>query len=55
MYFTNKENADASDITFYVKDQAIADNCYAAFSTSHSYGMLIKSLDGQTEFYNTLI
>lgn len=54
MYFTNKENADASAITFYVKDQAMADNCYAAFSTSHSYGMLIKSLDGQTEFYNTL-
>ena len=54
MYFTNKENADASGITFYVQDQAMADTCYAAFSTSHSYGMLIKSLDGATEYYNTL-
>jgi len=52
MYFTNKEDADASGITFYVKDQAMADVLYSAFSTSHSYGMLIKSLDGQTEFYN---
>ena len=54
MYFTNKENADASGITFYVKDQAMADNLYAALSTSSSYGLLIKSLDGNTDFYNTL-
>ena len=54
MYFTNKENGDASAITFYVKDQAMADNLYNAFSTSHSYGLLIKSLDGATVFYNTL-
>ena len=54
MYFTNKENADASGITFYVPNQAMADNLHTAFSTSHSYGLLIKSLDGTTEFYNTL-
>lgn len=54
MYFTNKENADASKITFYVKNQEIADIAYNAFSTSHSYGMLIKSLDGKTTYYNTL-
>lgn len=54
MYFTNKENGDASGITFYVKDQAAADNLYSAFSTSHSYGLLIKSLDGATTYYNTL-
>lgn len=53
MYFTNKENADASGITFYVKNSAIADTLYNAFSTSHSYGLLIKNVDG-TEYYNTL-
>ena len=54
MYFTNKENGDASGITFFVKDQAMADVVYSAFSTSHSYGLLIKSLDGATTYYNTL-
>ena len=54
MYFTNKENADASGIVFYVKDQAMADVLYAAFSTSHSYGLRICSLDGTVDFYNTL-
>ena len=53
MYFTNKENGDASGITFFVKDQAMADAVYSAFSTSHSYGLLIKSLDGATTYYNT--
>ena len=53
MYFTNKENADASGITFYVKNQAIADTLYNAFSTSHSYGLLIKNVNG-TVYYNTL-
>lgn len=54
MYFTNKENADASAITFYVKNQAIADEFYAGMSTSHSYGLKIVSLDGNTTYYNTL-
>jgi len=54
MYFTNKESGDASGITFYVKNQAMADTLYSAFSTSSSYGLLIKSLDGITEYYNTL-
>ena len=54
MYFTNKENADASAITFYVKNQEIADEFYAGMSTSHSYGLKIVSLDGQTTYYNTL-
>ena len=54
MYFTNKENGDASGITFFVKDQAMADVVYSAFSTSHSYGLLIKSLDGATTYYDTL-
>lgn len=54
MYFTNKENGDASGITFFVKDQAMADVVYSAFSTSHSYGLLIKSLDGADTYYNTL-
>ncbi len=54
MYFTNKENADASGITFYVPNQAMADALYKALSTSQSYGLLIKSLDGSTTYYNTL-
>ena len=54
MYFTNKENADASGITFYVGSQAVADTLYSAFSTSSSYGLLIKSLDGNTVYYDTL-
>lgn len=54
MYFTNKESGDASGITFYVKDQAMAENLYNAFSTSNSYGLLIKSLDGNDVFYDTL-
>ena len=54
MYFTNKESGDASSITFYVQNQAVADVLYNAFSTSHSYGMLIKSIDGATTYYDTL-
>ena len=54
MYFTSKENGDASGITFYVKTQEIADTLYTAFSTSHSYGLKIVSLDGNTTYYNTL-
>ena len=54
MYFTNKENADASAITFYVSSNAVADKLYAASSSSHSYGMKIVSLDGSQTYYNTL-
>ncbi len=54
MYFTNKENADASGITFYVKNQTIADALYNALVVSHSYGLKIVSIDGTTEYYNTL-
>ena len=54
MYFTNKENADASAITFYVSSQAVADVVYNAQSTSHSYGIKIVSIDGTTTYYNTL-
>lgn len=54
MYFTNKQNGDASNITFYVKNQDIADKLYNSSSASKSYGMKIVSLDGNTTFYNTL-
>ena len=54
MYFTNKESGDASAITFYVKNKEIADEFYAGMKTSHSYGMKIVSINGNTEFYNTL-
>ena len=54
MYFTNKQTGDASGITFYVKNQEIADQLYTASSASSSYGMKILSLDGSTTFYNTL-
>jgi hypothetical protein len=54
MYFTNKENADASAITFYVSSQKVADTVYEAQSTSHSYGIKIVSIDGATTYYNTL-
>jgi len=54
MYFTNKESGDASGILFYVKNKTIADTLYTALSTSHSYGLKIVSLDGNTVFYNTL-
>lgn len=54
MYFTNKENADASAITFYVSSQDVANTVYEAQSTSHSYGIKIVSIDGATTYYNTL-
>lgn len=54
MYFTNKENADASGITFYVKTQDIAETLYNALKVSWSYGLKIVSIDGNTEYYNTL-
>ena len=54
MYFCTTENANASQITFYVSSKEIADTLYAVSSTSHSYGMLIKSLDGSVIYYNTL-
>lgn len=54
MYFCTTENANASQITFYVSSKEIADTLYAVSSTSHSYGMLIKSLDGSITYYNTL-
>ena len=54
MYFTNKENADASAITFYVSSEAVAKKVYEAQSTSHSYGIKIVSIDGATTYYNTL-
>ena len=54
MYFTNAQTGDASKITFYVSNQAVADALFNASSASRSYGMLIKSIDGATEYYNTL-
>ena len=54
MYFTNKQTGDASGITFYVSNQAVADALFNASAASRSYGMLIKSIDGATEYYNTL-
>ncbi len=54
MYFTNKQTGDASGITFYVSSQAVADALYNSSSATRSYGMLIKSLDGTTTYYNTL-
>ena len=54
MYFTNKENADASAITFYVSSKDVADTVYEAQSSSHSYGIKIVSIDGATTYYNTL-
>ncbi len=54
MYFTNKQTGDASNITFYVSNQDVADAIYNASSASRSYGMLIKSIDGATTYYNTI-
>jgi predicted ribosomally synthesized peptide with SipW-like signal peptide len=54
MYFTNAQTGDASKITFYVSNQAVADALFNASAASRSYGMLIKSIDGATEYYNTL-
>ena len=54
MYFTNKQTGDASGITFYVSSQEVADALYNSSSASRSYGMLIKSLDGATTYYDTL-
>ena len=53
-YFTNTENGDASQITFYVSSQVVADALYNAATGSHWKGMLIKSLDGSITYYNTL-
>lgn len=54
MYFTNAQTGDASNITFYVSNQTVADALYNSSSASRSYGMLIKSIDGATTYYNTL-
>ena len=54
MYFTNKQTGDASNITFYVSNQEVANALYNASSASQSYGLLIKSIDGATTYYNTL-
>ena len=54
MYFTNKQTGDASNITFYVANQDVADALFNASSASRSYGMLIKSIDGATTYYDTL-
>ena len=54
MFFTNKESGDASGITFYVSSQSVADTLYNAATLSHGYGLLIKSLDGATTYYDTL-
>ena len=54
MFFTNKQSGDASGITFYVKDKAMADNLYNALKTSQGYGLKIVSLDGSSVFYDTL-
>lgn len=54
MYFTNKQSGDASAITFYVANQAVADALYNASSSCRGYGMLIVSLDGSHVYYDTL-
>ncbi len=54
MYFTNTQSGDASKITFYVANQDVADALFNSSSASRSYGMLIKSIDGATTYYNTL-
>ena len=54
LYFTTTQHGDASQITFYVSSQEVADALYNAATGSHWNGMLIKSLDGATTYYNTL-
>ena len=54
MYFTNTQSGDASNITFYVANQDVADALYNSSAATRSYGMLIKSIDGSTTYYNTL-
>jgi hypothetical protein len=54
MYFTNEQTGNASKITFYVANQDVADALFNASSASHGYGMLIKSIDGATTYYDTL-
>lgn len=54
MYFTNAQTGNASNITFYVSNQEVADALFNASSASKSYGLLIKSIDGKPEYYNTL-
>lgn len=54
MYFTNAQTGDASNITFYVSNQEVADALFNASSASKSYGLLIKSIDGKTEYHKTL-
>ena len=54
MFFTTAESGDASTITFYVSNQAVADALFNASTSSKGYGMLIKSIDGATTYYNTL-
>ena len=54
MYFTNKQNGDASKVTFYVSSQEVADALYNSSSATRACGMLIKSIDGSVTNYNTL-
>ena len=54
MYFTNAQSGDASGITFYVNSKDVADALYNASTSSQHNGLLIKSIDGNTTYYNPL-
>ena len=51
MHFTNQESNNASSITYYVKNQNVADALNASVPTTHAKGMKIASIDGATIYY----
>ncbi len=51
IHFSNTESNNASQITFYVAGQAIADALNNIVPAGHAKGMKIVSLDGNTVYY----
>jgi hypothetical protein len=51
MHFTNQESNNQSSITYYVKNQNVADALNESVSPTHAKGMKIASIDGATIYY----
>jgi hypothetical protein len=51
MHFTNQESNNTSEITYYVKNQSVADALNSSIPTGHAKGAKIMNIDGTTTYY----
>ena len=51
MHFTNQESNNQSSITYYVKNQNVADALNDSVPVSHAKGMKILNIDGTVTYY----